>query len=215
MSHSDHARTSGFEQLRRRALDGRLPRRELDRLLDDLLVDGAAGDGDALEQVAVLIYDLPTIRSTIGRVLFAPDDVDDALQDTVLAIVAGAAAHRPGCGATARIDAVARFKALDVLDRKRRAAGRSKPESKTEPGSPVEPDDVAAFSSLLANRLDLEALLDRLPERLAEVVRLRDVEQLSYDDIAERLDLKLNTVKSRLARGRARLAPLVERRYER
>jgi RNA polymerase sigma-70 factor (ECF subfamily) len=47
--------------------------------------------------------------------------------------------------------------------------------------------------------------LRRLPEPFRTVVVLRDLEGLSYDEIAEILGAHLGTVKSRLMRGRAML----------
>jgi RNA polymerase sigma-70 factor (ECF subfamily) len=47
--------------------------------------------------------------------------------------------------------------------------------------------------------------LEELPLIFREVVILRDMEELSYHDIAAIADVPLGTVMSRLARGRARL----------
>lgn len=47
--------------------------------------------------------------------------------------------------------------------------------------------------------------IDRLPEEFREVVVLRDVQQLSYEEIAEITGLPMGIIKSRLARARAML----------
>ena len=52
-------------------------------------------------------------------------------------------------------------------------------------------------------------MLKRIPEDLRESVILRDLEELSYEEIAEMLKLPLGTVKSRINRGRAELARLL------
>lgn len=44
-----------------------------------------------------------------------------------------------------------------------------------------------------------------LPEELRTAITLREVEGLSYEEIANVLDIKLGTVRSRIARGRAQL----------
>jgi RNA polymerase sigma-70 factor (ECF subfamily) len=53
-----------------------------------------------------------------------------------------------------------------------------------------------------------------LPETLRTAVVMRDIQELSYQDIAERLALPEGTVKSRINRGRAELARQVRRLQE-
>ena len=64
-------------------------------------------------------------------------------------------------------------------------------------------------------RLDRRALLRRamleLPTTLREAVLLRDIQELSYQEIAQRLKLPEGTVKSRINRGRHELARQIVR----
>jgi len=53
---------------------------------------------------------------------------------------------------------------------------------------------------------ELRRALQQLPPRLRAPVILRDVEGLSYEDIALTLDCSIGTVSSRLNRGRTTLA---------
>jgi RNA polymerase sigma-70 factor (ECF subfamily) len=53
--------------------------------------------------------------------------------------------------------------------------------------------------------------LDRLPPKLKEAVVLRDLAELSYQEMAVRLGLPEGTVKSRINRGRAELARVLLR----
>lgn len=57
----------------------------------------------------------------------------------------------------------------------------------------------------------LEKALDELSDDFKEVVVLRDVQQLAYDEIAEITDLPMGTVKSRINRGRAQLQDILEK----
>ncbi len=52
---------------------------------------------------------------------------------------------------------------------------------------------------------DLQAALDGLAETFREVVWLRDVDELTYQEIADVLDIPIGTVMSRLSRGRRQL----------
>lgn len=56
----------------------------------------------------------------------------------------------------------------------------------------------------------LEKALKELNDDFREVVVLRDIQQLAYDEIAEITDLPMGTVKSRINRGRAELQDLLE-----
>ena len=59
--------------------------------------------------------------------------------------------------------------------------------------------------SRLAARLDrrlIQNALERLPVRYREVILLRDLEEMNYQDIANTLDVPIGTVMSRLSRGR-------------
>jgi RNA polymerase sigma-70 factor (ECF subfamily) len=53
--------------------------------------------------------------------------------------------------------------------------------------------------------------LDLLPNKLREAVVLRDLQGLSYQEMADRLDLPEGTVKSRINRGREELSRLLLR----
>src|SRR6202050_4546181 len=58
----------------------------------------------------------------------------------------------------------------------------------------------------------LDQLLDELPERDRELLLLKEIEGFSVQELAEMLDLNVNTVKVRLFRVRARLMDVYRRR---
>jgi len=71
------------------------------------------------------------------------------------------------------------------------------------------PDDADSPEAALARRQTAETmrrLIKKLPENLAEVIVLREVEDLSYKEIAAIIDAPIGTVMSRLARAREALA---------
>lgn len=49
---------------------------------------------------------------------------------------------------------------------------------------------------------DIKAAVDALPDAFREAVWLRDVEDLTYQEIADALDVPIGTVMSRISRGR-------------
>jgi RNA polymerase sigma-70 factor, ECF subfamily len=90
---------------------------------------------------------------------------------------------------------------FDELRRRRR---------RPEPGLPPVLADVTAVDDAVATRLDVDAALARLPEEFRVAVVLRDLCGLSYSDIGAVLRVPVGTVRSRIARGRASLVPLLE-----
>jgi len=59
------------------------------------------------------------------------------------------------------------------------------------------------------DRKDIEQALETLPEDFRVVVLLSDMEGLTYQEIAEALDVPIGTVRSRLARARSLLQKLL------
>ncbi len=72
--------------------------------------------------------------------------------------------------------------------------------------------DRSADNSIVYERIQ-EALL-KLPDVFREAVILRDVQELSYEEIAEIVDMPIGTVKSRISRGRLQLQELLKDIYE-
>src|ERR671922_41240 len=68
-------------------------------------------------------------------------------------------------------------------------------------------DSLYRTSLLLRDTLDpdLQAAIDGLPDTFRQAVWLRDVEEFSYAEIAEMLDIPPGTVMSRISRGRRML----------
>jgi len=60
----------------------------------------------------------------------------------------------------------------------------------------------------IKNKMIQEALL-KLPEVYREMIILRDIQEMSYEEIAEMMDISIGTVKSRINRGRAQLQDLL------
>lgn len=60
----------------------------------------------------------------------------------------------------------------------------------------------------------LRESLEELPEEFREVIVLRDLEEMSYKQIAEVVNVPLGTVMSRLARARGRLKRILYSRVK-
>jgi RNA polymerase sigma-70 factor, ECF subfamily len=75
-------------------------------------------------------------------------------------------------------------------------------------------DDPAAEALKKERTKILFWALSEIPEDLAEILVLRDLEGLAYEEIGKALDLPDGTVKSRLFRARAEVARKVRERHE-
>jgi RNA polymerase sigma-70 factor (ECF subfamily) len=82
----------------------------------------------------------------------------------------------------------------------------------------LSPQSVEISAHVALERLDLAQELRRalreLPETLRTAVVMRDIQELSYQEIADRMQLPEGTVKSRINRGRHELARQITRLRE-
>jgi RNA polymerase sigma-70 factor (ECF subfamily) len=76
-------------------------------------------------------------------------------------------------------------------------------------GSGPIPDTPEAALIRRADTALVEAAIAQLPLPFREIVVFRDINELSYRDIAAMLNVPIGTVMSRLSRARARLASII------
>ena len=160
-----------------------------------------AGDGAALDALLRGQYD--RLYALCRRMTGDAADAADACQEALIAIVRGIPAFdgRSAFGTWAY--RVATNACLDELRRRRRRPEPGLPEGSAEVPSPLD----AVESS--TTRVDLDRALQSLPADYRAAVVLRDVCGLSYEEIGEALLIPPGTVRSRIARGRAALVPLL------
>ena len=132
------------------------------------------------------------------------DDAADAVQESVLRALRYFAGFRGGSG-RAWLLAIVRRTCWTLLRRDwpRRLALEFDEEHHGMAGESADPE-VAATRRLTADAVG--RALAALPARLREVVVLRELEGLSYKEIAAIVRTPIGTVMSRLARGRGHLA---------
>jgi RNA polymerase sigma-70 factor (ECF subfamily) len=195
---------------------------ELDRAYTALTASGGAGDGDevldaialvaatgaplAVNLLVTLVHRHRLADRAVARVLIDPADIDDAVQLALIAVVESVRTFEGRARFRTWLFRVARNEALMLLRRKQRGPEPMGHAAEIDGAVEVGSGFVNRLSSAVAGRLSIEAMLAELPEHYREPLRLRELEQLEYAEIADRLGLPIGTVRSRIARAREQLA---------
>jgi len=193
------ARESDENALVLKARDSRLVSRTL------------AGDSEAFEDLVRLYYD--RIRSLVYHHLHREDELDDALQEIFLKAFQALPRFRKKSNFYTWLYRIASNYCIDRL-RKRRLELISLDSSENRdavearlPASHDSPED----SYTRVERVGMvRKALSMLDPIFQNIIVLREIEGLSYEEIQESLDIGMGTVKSRLARARAELKKILE-----
>lgn len=174
----------------------------------DPLVDRARrGDAGAIEEILRSNYD--RVALICRRMTGSVHDGEDATQEALIAIVAGL----PRFDGRSRLSTwVHRVTVNSCLDEMRRRSRRlrlveaveSEHTRHTASSGGRDPSKIAG------DRVDVDRALAELPLEFRAPVVLRDLLGYDYAEIADLLDVPPGTVRSRIARGRARLLLLLD-----
>jgi RNA polymerase sigma-70 factor (ECF subfamily) len=166
-----------------------------------LLAAHAAGDPDAFGELIRRHRD--RLWSVALRTLGDREEAADALQDACVSAYRAAGTFRGDSAVTTWLH---RIVVNACLDRVRRRRARPAVPLETAPEEPVAVDESADTVTTL---LVIRDALARLPLEQRAALVLVDLEGHSVAEAALILDVAEGTVKSRCARGRARLAILL------
>lgn len=133
----------------------------------------------------------------------AESDAQDAAQDVFLKLVQGLNQFGGRAKFSTWLHRVTVNHCLNALNRKRTSQAGSLADV-TEPLSAVTEDPSRAAERVEAAE-QLHQQVQRLPLRLRAVLQLREIEELTYEEIAARLNIPKGTVMSRLSRAREKL----------
>ncbi len=180
---------------------------------DLLLIDRHRhGDPDAFEELYDEFSDM--VFSVALRLSGDPDDAADLSQETFLKIHR----HLGGFGGRSSLKTWIYQVALNCCrtrlrqqSSKKRLASRSVETLEQLPATDRTPEENAIAWS---EGEKVMAALQRIPNPYREAVVLRDLEGLSYQEIAQVLRTRLGTVRSRLARGREHLRQILEESFK-
>jgi len=152
---------------------------------------------------------LPQLRPLFGaayRMTGNAHDAEDLVQETMLRAYRAIDRFEPGTSARAWL--------LTILQRVRTDAFRRRlrrPRTVELTEESPQPAVAPAQNALASGYEDLERAIATLPEVFRTAVVLRDVQELSYAEIADALGVPVGTVMSRIHRGRALLREALTR----
>ncbi len=164
------------------------------------------GDQDAFEQL-VRRYEKRVFSLTL-RMCRNSEDAAEAAQEAFLAAWQGLAFFRGDASFSTWLYRLTSNACVDLMRREGRhwdAAGPSLDDGELNldiPDRTASPQEAAERSEL---RAQIEEGLRALSPEYREVLVLREMHQLSYEEIGAALSLDLGTVKSRISRGRKQL----------
>lgn len=177
--------------------------------VDELVRAAAGGDEDAFAQLVALhekkVYNLAL------RMCGNPEDAWDAAQEAFLSAWRGLPAFRGEAGFSTWLYRLTSNAAIDQLRRTRRQRGESSLDDEALGIDAIDrtpsPQERAEESEL---RGAVTAGLARLSDSHRQALVLREVQELSYEEIASVLEVDLGTVKSRISRARSALRKILQ-----
>jgi RNA polymerase sigma-70 factor (ECF subfamily) len=166
----------------------------------------AARDAGALEE----LYDRygRMAFSLAYRIVGSPEAAEEVVQEAFLSVWNGAATYQAGRGAVRTwLLSITHHRAIDAV---RRRAARVQTAPLEERTQFVGGQDVWSDVSRSLTRDEVRSALASLPAEQRESIELAYFGGLTYPEIAQRLNVPLGTVKSRLRLGLQKLRVLLE-----
>lgn len=165
----------------------------LDPVLDGLATRAGGGDDVALELLLEMVHRLGLARPAITSIIMDGAQVDDVAQLALIAVETKIRGFEGRAKFRTWLWTVARNEALMMLRRRQALPVEEMPESS------------ARFSSVVAGRQTIKAIIDGLPDPYGQTLSLQLYDDLDYDAIAGRLGVPVGTVRSRLAKAKEML----------
>ncbi len=148
---------------------------------------------------------LDSLYRTALRLTRKPADAEDLVQETYLKAFRAADQFTPGTNLRAWLFTILHNTARNRLrDRVRDVVVVDSEAMDRASETPGTPGEGSPEARLLRDVLtpELQAAIDALPDAFRRAVWLRDVEEFTYAEIADMLEIPIGTVMSRISRGR-------------
>jgi RNA polymerase sigma-70 factor (ECF subfamily) len=180
---------------------------------DTLIERCLRGDQEAWEQIVRQYW--RRVFNVAYKFVGRHDEAEDLTQDVFLKVFKSLGTFDRRANFQTWLVSVSRNLCIDHYRSVRKERETIDRDVNADDLSPASPD-VSAHVALERHDLaqELRRALQELPETLRTAVVMRDIQELSYQEIADRLQLPEGTVKSRINRGRHELARQITRLRE-
>jgi len=181
---------------------------ESPREIDPLVAAAVSGDAAAIERLLTEL--LPRVRNLVRYLVHGDEDVDDISQEALILIVRGLATYRGEGTLESWVGRVVARRTFAWLRRRRAEPSRPGPSADL-----VCVGEDGTLPESYLRRREVARLLDELPAAQRQAVVLHHVLQMSVSEIAVEVDAPVETVRSRLRLGVARLREMMANAPER
>jgi RNA polymerase sigma-70 factor (ECF subfamily) len=170
----------------------------------DLIKRAGRGDADAFEQL--LSAQENRIYAISLRMCGSHEEAQDCTQEAMIRIWRALSTFKGQSSFSTWVYRVTMNTCLDEL-RRRKSRSAVSLEAMVDNGfAPADESDTPERSAVRREqRYLLEKAIYDLPEDMKSAIVLRDIQGLSYEEIATVLDTNVGTIKSRISRGREKL----------
>jgi RNA polymerase sigma-70 factor (ECF subfamily) len=175
---------------------------------EDVRLMELVGHGDTLAFEKLIERHQALVAGTVARMLGSNSEVEDIAQQVFIRVWKSASRYTPRAKFTTWLLKITRNLVFNELRRsKRRAQVPMQSDAEAEEIPLKDETSPAPDASLLEHELQeaIEDAITQLPDTQRMALVLRRYEQLSYEQIAEILDLSVPAVKSLLFRARSEL----------
>jgi len=172
----------------------------------DLIERSKKGDRSAFEAIVHRHQD--KVYNLCRYMLRDPRDAQDAAQDVFLKAYKGLKVFSPKSSLYTWLYRIAVNTCLDYRRKSCREAFRKEPLTEDLPSDDLSPHQLYETTKITES---VQIALRKLPEKLRAAIVLREIEALSYEEIADVLHTSVGTVKSRISNGREQLRHLLKK----
>ena len=187
------------------------------QISDEILIKKfQEGDVGAYNQLVNRFKD--RLLNFIYRFVNDLDLAEDLVQDTLLKLYTHKDSYQEIAKFSTWLYTIAANLARTELRKKKRRKTFSVTElSRDDREFIIASSDVDPSEDLSSQNFEksVQRALAELPDVFKTIIILRDIQELSYDEISKIVDVPLGTVKSRINRGRVKLQQLLKKKGER